>query len=54
MITSRARSIYAYGNQWKRYPRCKAMYDLQLGYKTHTGIIPENSYIFYREQWVVE
>lgn len=44
----KARANYAYGNQWKRYPRCRNIVDLQIGNKTHTYVIPERSYQLYR------
>jgi hypothetical protein len=46
----KSRANFAYGQQWKRYPLCRAILDLQLGHKTHTFIIPERSYPLYRQQ----
>lgn len=47
----KVRANFAYGQQWKRYPKCQAMFDLQRGQKTHTWIIPERSYAQYYEEW---
>lgn len=43
------RALHAFTQQWKRYPHCRNIRDLQSGFKTHTGLFKEGYDPVYRE-----